>query len=363
MKVLHLPSNIASQASVTVRALREVGVDARGIVRTNHTVQDNSGLECFPPLSRRAHPVRSVVASIRWRRTVLRAIRWADVVHWNSCAPVLPRRGGLRHAARLRKARLVEFWGSDIRNPRIAAGDNPHYARVCERLGGDAAGASEERSREVQECFAWHGFQCLLPGVSLQAFLERRLFPSPYFTRQRLLLADYETRYPDPGNNRPLVVHSPTRKPAKGTDAVLQAVERLRSSHAFDFVLVHGVERSKALAILQKSDVFLDQFVAGDHGLTALEAMAFGKPTVCYIQPSLVSKYPPELPIVNADPDNLGDVLKELLEDGQRRNEIGRRSRAYVKRYHDAHQIARQLVGIYEALLAQAQSGRSRASR
>jgi glycosyltransferase involved in cell wall biosynthesis len=82
--------------------------------------------------------------------------------------------------------------------------------------------------------------------------------------------------------------------------------------------------------------------------LTALEAMAFGKPTLCYIIPSSVSQYPTDLPLINASQDNLADVLRELLEDGYRRYETGRKSRAYVEKYHDAHNLARELVDIYE---------------
>lgn len=79
--------------------------------------------------------------------------------------------------------------------------------------------------------------------------------------------------------------------------------------------------------------------------------MALGKPAVCYIKPSLVPRYPQDCPIVNANQDNLAEVLGSLLDDGQRRHDIGRRSRAYVEKYHDAHSIARELVGIYEQLL------------
>ena len=103
----------------------------------------------------------------------------------------------------------------------------------------------------------------------------------------------------------------------------------------------------------------MDQVVGGSHGLATLEAMAFGKPVVCYIKPSLVPKFPPELPIVNANQDNLAEVLAGLLADGARRQRIGRQSRAYVEKYHDAHDVARRLVTIYEELLAKSRRGRN----
>ena len=115
--------------------------------------------------------------------------------------------------------------------------------------------------------------------------------------------------------------------------------------------MIHGVEHSKVLEIVRDCDIMLDQFVLGAHGVAALEAMAFGKPTLCYIKPSFVGRYPNDLPIINANQENLTEVLAGLLEDGQKRYEIGCRSRAYVEKYHDAHKIARDLVVIYQDLL------------
>ena len=61
--------------------------------------------------------------------------------------------------------------------------------------------------------------------------------------------------------------------------------------------------------------------------------------------------YPVDLPIVNANQDNLLEVLSALLENGEKRHQIGRLSRAYFEKYHDAHQIATQLQSIYQELM------------
>ena len=106
----------------------------------------------------------------------------------------------------------------------------------------------------------------------------------------------------------------PSRKAIKGTDAVLRAVDELRNSHVFEFRLVHGIKRSEALKAVQECDVFLDQFVIGAEGFASLEAMAYGKPAVCYIKPSLASKYPPGCPIVRASQDDLARVLADTSE-------------------------------------------------
>ena len=67
--------------------------------------------------------------------------------------------------------------------------------------------------------------------------------------------------------------------------------------------------------MLRSSDVFLDQFVISGYGVAAIEAMAYGKPVVCYIAPSVAEHYPAELPIVNAGQDDLAASLESLLKD------------------------------------------------
>jgi glycosyltransferase involved in cell wall biosynthesis len=350
MRVLQLPTNIASQVSVNVRALREIGIEARGLVIGNDDIQDPAGIECLKAtVSLWRHPIRWTLRMLAARHAVLKAIRWADVVHWHF-SWALPNAYDVKYAARLGKAGGIEFWGTDIRKKEIACADNPYWAEMC-RLHPELI-AGEGASRARQAVFANHGFACLIPGVELDAYLENDLFPTFYRCGTPLILSEYEPRFPDANNKRPVVVHMPSDKARKGTDAVLRAVDELRRTHDFEFRLIHGVKRSEALAIVQSCDIFLDQFVVGSTGFSSREAMALGKPTMCYIKPSLRPKYPPELPIVIASQDNLSAVLKGLLEDGQCRHEIGRQGRAYVEKHHDSRVVAAQLADIYRELLA-----------
>lgn len=351
MKVLQLPVNIASQASVTVRALRDVGVEARGLVCSNLAGADPGGIEVYAVPSLRKHPLKGIVRAVGWMRRVREAMAWADVIHWHSDWSPVPWDLELRRAAKLGKPRIVEFWGTDIRIPEIASVHSPYLARML--VENPRFFRSGRRSgRRTQERFARHGFSCLIPCMELRPYIQPDVFPAPYYTSQRLVFSDFEPHYPDPANDRPLLVHAPSHVVVKGTPAVLAAVETLRATHQFDFRLVHGLPHSEAMDLVRRCDVFLDQFVIGDFGLAALEAMAFGKPTVCYIRPSLAAVYPPDFPMVNASQEDLADVLKGLLEDAERRRNLGRQGRAYVEKHHDARKIARQLVGIYEELLA-----------
>ena len=350
MKVLHLPINIASQVGITVRALRERGVDARGIVFNNHSYQDGEGLETYPLDSLTRSPFRGRMQRVALWRAVLKGIAWADLVHWHFRNSAIPGDFDMRYAARLKKPRIVEFWGSDIRVPKIASADNP-YIEEMYALDPKAAEKEALKSRRTQERFAKYGFECLIPSPEMVPFVFTDLFPKIYKSVARLVVSELDPIFPDPKRVRPIVVHHPSNKLNKGTQAVMNAVEALKGEVDFDFQLLHGMARDEALEAVRNADVSLGEFVSGDYGLSVLEAMALGKPTVCYIKPAVVSQLPDELPVVNATQDNLTEVLRGLLTDGEKRHAVGRASRDYVLNYHDAAKSAESLVGIYEELL------------
>ncbi len=348
MKVLHLPLNIASQISVTVRALRNIGVDACGLSLNNHLTQDNKSIRAIEIVSRKKNAILSIMQTLFWCKELLRSLHWADVVHWYFGNYTLPRGIDLGCTAFLKKVRIVEFWGSDIRISEIASADNPYRAKFYQEYSKID---SRESSLKIQKHFAKYGFECLVPGLELESYIQKDLFPTPFKIKQRLIISDFDPKYPDPAERCPLVVHSPSHKGQKGTKAVLQAINELKTMYEFNFQMIHEVDHAKALGIVRECDIMVDQLTAGDHGLASLEAMALGKPTICYIKPSILAKYPSDFPIVNANQDNLVEVLGNLLKDSRRRHQIGRLSRAYVEKYHDAHELAVDLVNIYEYLI------------
>lgn len=351
--------NIASQASVTVRVLRDIGVDARGLIWGNTGIQDPSGLRVYEAPGWGRHPFRYFTQRVGFLRELRASIRWADVIHYHCLLPAVSRSRDLRWVARSDKPRIVEVWGSDIRKRDVAAADNPYLTRYL--AANPSRGVGSEKSRERQQEFARYGFDLLVPGRELLAYVEPDLFPNVYNTAACVIASNFEPEYPSTNGGRPLIVHSPSSPELKGTAAVLAAVDQLRLSCDFEFKLLHKVPHGEALDIVRKCDIFVDQFVLGGYGLASIEAMAFGKPVVCYIKDP--THYPPDLPVVNATQDMLPAVLESLLADPKRRQEIGRRSRAYVERYHDARQVTQELVAIYHELIVRANGRRNGVGR
>jgi len=346
LNVLHLPLNIASQMSATVRALRDLGVAAQGIVWGNAITQEAIGLRQFQALSRAVPEYRRYPVRLRDLAIVLRAIMAANVVHWHFATPALPFALDVKVARHLGKGCIVEFWGSDIRVPAIEAADNPYYAAI-QNNNEYSTMESSELSRQRQTIFAG---AAAIATTGMREHVLPALFTQVYNVRQRVYLADYLAVFPDPHQTVPLVIHSPTAPILKGTSVVLDALQKLAQMQEFDFQLVQGASHRQAKELLQRCDVYIDQVRGGSHGVAAVEAMAYGKPVICYLKPTVIPQYPPEIPIVNANPDNLTEVLASLLADSRLRHELGRRGRAYVEHYHDAKLLAGQLVQIYDEL-------------
>jgi hypothetical protein len=159
-------------------------------------------------------------------------------------------------------------------------------------------------------------------------------------------------------NDVPIVVHAPTHRGAKGTQFLLQAAEELRREGVrFEMLLVEHVPRDQARRIYARADLVVDQLLGGWYGAFAVEAMCLGKAVVAYIRHEDLASLPrqllADLPIIQATPATVKDVLRDLLI--RRRHELpelGRQARRFAETWHDPRKIAAETVHDYEVLLA-----------
>jgi glycosyltransferase involved in cell wall biosynthesis len=240
---------------------------------------------------------------------------------------------------------VIQFWGSEIRLYEPEKKRNPYF------IGDNAT----NQKRKINRLKFWSDFtgEVIFPDHSADLFL------APYFNKIHIVEVSVDTKlysaeFPSPENKKPKVVHAPSIKATKGTECVTAAVEKLKKMGLnFEYIEVAGVSHQKAIQIYSKADIVVDQLRIGSHGAFACEAMALGKPVICYIQNELLDTYPdgfPDgFPIVNANPDTIATVLEELLCSPEKRHEIGMKSRIYVEKIHDIRVVARKLQNIYQA--------------
>lgn len=136
-------------------------------------------------------------------------------------------------------------------------------------------------------------------------------------------------------------------------------VERLRrDGYVLDILEPTGVPNLDVRFLQVQADIFLEMLTYGWFGATAKEGMMLGKPVVGYIRPEWLESlrqeipdYAAELPIVNATPDTIESVLRDLIDNPEKRQAIGRRSREFALKWHSDTAAGRRFDQIYRRLL------------
>jgi hypothetical protein len=147
----------------------------------------------------------------------------------------------------------------------------------------------------------------------------------------------------------PVIVHAPSRRGVKGTEALLQAVSDLKAEGLhFELRLVENVSHAEAVQIYRDADIIVDQLRIGWYGVLAVEGMALGKPVIAYIRDDLWQTQKDILPIVNADPVTIKERLRDLIVSPDLRQRLSRASRDYFLETHSARKVAELLSREYQ---------------
>jgi len=149
-------------------------------------------------------------------------------------------------------------------------------------------------------------------------------------------------------NASPVVIHAPQHRAIKGTDYLLSAALHMESyGIPMELRLIEGVPREEALKLYAEADIIADQFCMGAYGMFALEGLALGKPVLTYLDQESLSDPAFNLPIVNANPENLERVLAVLLQLPELRFRLGQAGREAVERYQSFDALAEVWTQLY----------------
>ncbi len=332
MKILHLPNEVAGQLGITAQAQRALGYEAFSMSNP-HTFSYPVDIP-FPKRVFRG------LNRVDKARAFLRVAEVFDVYHYYYASTLLPWMIDARYEKWRGKRVVTEFLGSDVRLPDMEARRNPYYVNSYHE--------SEAANRKKLQVWAnLTDGEVIFPDHTFNLFLE------PYFDKihvvgQRIDCARYAPCYPNSETKHPRVMHAPSQQAFKGTAHIERAVENLkRKGLEFDYIRVSGMAHAEAMELYKTADLVIDQLRGGAHGVFACEAMALGKPVICYILPELVAGFPEGFPIINANPDTIASVLEEWIQSPARLNEVGKQSRAYAERVHDVRKVAADLITIY----------------
>lgn len=369
VRVLHCPTTVGGNAPGLARAERHVGLSSHAVSFEQNVFQYDVDEVLWKD--------SDGILQREWKRWKLlwRALRHFDVVHLNFGQTILPVRfepRGIRGRLFSVYVRAVEFL--DLRLLKMAGkavvvtyqGDDArqgdYLRRNYEISPADEAGEgyyttrSDRRKRDVIGVMAGLADLIFALNPDLLGVLPDRAQFLPYAS-----VDPVQWMPPDraPGAV-PVVLHAPSHRGVKGTRFVTAAVDRLKAEGVpFEFVMVEGLSREEARRVYERADLLVDQLLCGWYGGLAVEAMALGVPVVAYVREADLQHIPEdmraEIPVVNATPDTIYRVMRDLLTNHVAElPALGRRSRAFVERWHDPLSIAQRLKGEYESLLGRA---------
>ncbi|HWG55772.1 MAG TPA: glycosyltransferase family 4 protein [Gaiellaceae bacterium] len=309
LRVTFCPVNTAGVPWTTAQALRRRGVDARVVVFERyrlHPEADESLEIAGAGLLRRQ--------AAQWH-ALGRLLPQTDVFHFVFGLTLVPQSLQFPLLRAARRKSVMHYLGSDIR------GKTPAELAHGRKADAEIVG-SYDAIRWVPHAHV------LPPGIDVSS-----IEPTPPSDR-----------------TRPVIVHAPSSRRRKGTDAVVAACEGLDA----ELELVEGLRHDEAFERYRRADIVVDQLNAGWYGIFAIEAMALGKPVVTFLHDEAVRRtedaYGTAVPIVNANAATLRERLEPLVADAALRRRIGDASRAYVERVHDVERVTDRLLDLYARL-------------
>lgn len=344
--------------SLTAAALNKIdGVEAKCLVLGKHKYQTiYPGTVYIPVATTKRKPLQWLWYKLTFKRRIYKLLKWADVLHYH-WGPVFPDNADINWVAASGKPLFIEWVGSEVRIPEVCKKINPYYARIFDH-GYEYNGLeSKEGSLKRQQVFLEAGaIPLIIPEMNI--YVQKHLFKKTFPSYLRLEVRKITPNFPSVNNKKPLIVHSPTAKICKGTNLIIAVIDELRPLYDFEFILLHDMSRQQVLEIMARSDIFIDQINIGSHGTAMMEAMAMGKPAMCYIMKEVFEGgLPIECPVVNTNPDNLKDQLIKLISSPQLRHDIGKQSRTFAEDYFDIQKISQYLVNTYGQVLQERNTG------
>lgn len=145
--------------------------------------------------------------------------------------------------------------------------------------------------------------------------------------------------------------NSSKRPDVKGSGYINTAIQNLqKEGYKIKYLFVDRVPIKDVKYIQYQADIVIDQLCAGWYGSNATECMSLSKPVIAYLRDDVLEACPNEdIPIINANPLTIENILRDLINNRERISGIGKRSREYAVKYHDRKSVAKEFLKYYEA--------------
>lgn len=337
----------------TIKGENEIGIETQKFLVSNAGVVDvaKERIDYIPYIGGKKG-LRAKLSYglwiIRFFARYAKLLAWADVVHWQYCTR-LWLAGGILQDLDLKLIKLFnkptigQFHGGDLRNSAQWIKTNPWWIEAYEKdfmaeLDRKAV-ITQSKFADANFCFAMdYG---MLPFVTKENEHRISLLPRAIELKQYPQLSKRFT------SKTTRIVHAPSHATSKGSHYIIDAVERLSQRRDIEFVLLREKSHDEVLDELASADIVIDQVLCGDYGLLGVEALNAGAVVVCNVNDSLRSEYPNTMPIVQADPNTLEEVLERLIDDPEGSQRIAELGPDYVRGYHGYRAVTPEVLRAY----------------
>lgn len=334
--VLLGPRNVAGQSAAWAKALRSQNFDALSyqILKPEHPFRFDSDVTLTTERMQKADIEMATLARFIGQRShVLLDI--GSQALW----PVDPERRGLRQLKRSGIHVGLVGHGSEIRRP-LRHAEREKWSPYRDPANADFR---EDRRRATAAIHAE------LSGFDGPTFVTTPdlLDDVPWATWLPVVVdtaAFAPPAEPTGRNGRPVVLHVPSRGFLKGSQYVDPILQQLHVEGVIRYLRAEGVAHARMPALIRSVDIVVDQVLMNLMGVGAAEAMASGRVVVAHVDEQLASRYPMPPPVVDATPDTLEQVVRELAADGDRRATLGRLGREFAETVHDGRLAAQVLI-------------------
>ncbi|WP_270215032.1 glycosyltransferase family 1 protein [Clostridium butyricum] len=277
-------------------------------------------------------------ADIATKELAAKLIAENDIFHFHFGTTLTLDNSDLSIIKELGKKVIMQYWGSDVRMLSKAKELNP-YAVVKD--------VDEDNIKRKLEYISKHIPNCIV-DYELAEYVKD-YHENIFYSRVGMDLSKYKPKSKNP-KEKMCIVHAPTSTNVKGTYYILEAIENLKEKYDFEFILVQNMSHCEAVKTYQKADLIIDQILLGSYGVFAVESMAMGKPVIGWISDFMKEKYPKELPIISANPDNIEQKIEYVINNRDMLKKIGIDGRKYVEKYHDINVVTNNIIDIYKKI-------------
>ena len=353
MKILHLPRSVGSNAYNLSIGEKKNGEDSTVLICDPDIYSNESEADLIFPVKKN-NKLTYLYQGVRLLLFLVFRTKKYDVLHYNFGSPVFFFDSKLlfgldvRLFKKLNKVIAVTYQGSDARQADYCLEhyDNTFYTPedvCCQRK-------KDRMKRYKIEFFEKNSDIMYGTNPDLLNILPEKAKFRPY---TKLQPYEWQPCYSDYSRKKTVILHAPTHKKVKGTEHVDAAIERLKNEgYDIEYLLLQNIPTTQVIEYYKRADIAVDQLMVGFYGGFAVECMAMGKPVMCYIRQQDMKWIPEEMakdmPIIRVTKEDLYEKLKYYIEHKEELENIARKSRQYVEKWHDPEKIAKDIIEDYK---------------